>query len=126
MHDSAADHDQAVNQRHRSGDGVAGDLAHLVESLDGGLLVSGGVPAGYRPDLLWFKTVARVAGEFSVNPLHGADRDSVLDDDVGHVGMLEAEGLYARVVAPVKPAVYNGSYTKTGTESVAYKVVVAL
>ena len=67
-----------------------------------------------------------IAGQLAVNSLHGADRCTVLDDDVRHIRMLEAEGLHAGVVATVEFAVDDRSDSKTSAERVADEVVVTL
>ena len=70
--------------------------------------------------------MVRIAGQLTVNSLHGTDRGTVLDDDVRHVRMLETESLHAGVIATVKLTVDDSTDSQTCAERVADEVVVTL
>ena len=123
--DAAADDDQTVDQRHGRRHGVAGDLAHLGESLAGGFRVAFAFSVGDIAEVLRFQPVVRVARQLSVNALYGADRGAVFDDNVGHLLVLEAKSLDARVVAAVEFVVHHDTDAQTRAESVAHQILVA-
>ena len=68
----------------------------------------------------------RIARQFAVDTLDGADGGAVFHDDVGHLLVLEAEGLDARVVAAVEPAVHDHADSQSRTEGVSDEVLVFL
>ena len=70
--------------------------------------------------------MVRIVGQLTVNSLHGTDRGTVLDDDVRHVRMLEAESFHAGVIATVKLTVDDSTDSQTCAERVADEVVVTL
>lgn len=63
--------------------------------------------------------------DLAVDPLDGAYCHAVLDDDVGHLLVFEAEGLDTRVVAAVELIVDHHTDAEARAEGVAHQVFVA-
>ena len=85
--------------------------------------IAGTLAVGDLADVLRLERVFNVARDLAVDPLDGAYRHAVLDDDVGHLLVFEAEGLDTRVVAAVELIVDHHTDAEARAEGVAYQVL---
>ena len=122
---AAADDDEPVDKGYGRSHGVACDLSHHGKRAACGVTVSRALAFGDVEYILRLERGVCDARELRVDALHGTYGHALLDHHVGHVLVLEAEGLDARVVSHVELAVADESESESRAEGVSQQVAVA-